>query len=159
MTAPSALAVTRAFLASEAALPDRHHGPKGRTRRFLADLGGCDVPVTHATLGDLDWALAGVARGLLDTDQAAAVLVSRWLGADTPAERQPAWVGVSEGPSGTFVVGMWLDLDVAKEEARDVADPDRLLSPWSESDGGWVCWSAPQADDGALWLQQCDLPA
>lgn len=82
MTAPAPLAVVSAFLEAEAALPDRHHGPKGRTSRFLSALRESGCPVTHATLGGIDWALQGTRLGIMTTDQAAAWLIATWLGVD-----------------------------------------------------------------------------
>jgi hypothetical protein len=76
------LAVLSRFLADEAALPDRHHGPKGRRAVFLDAIRPL-VPVSDVTVQDgIAWALAGDRLGVMTTDQASAWLIATWLGTE-----------------------------------------------------------------------------
>lgn len=74
---------------------------------------------------------------------------------NTP-EPRPIWVGISDGPSGTFVVGAWTDVEVAKAESRAVADPDSELDEWrDDGQAGWV--SDSETAESALYVQATAL--
>lgn len=81
MTQPAPLAVVSAFLKAETALPDRHHGPKGRTSRLLSDLrsAGVVAPADAVLLAGVEWAFTGALLGIMSPDQGAAWLVADWL--------------------------------------------------------------------------------
>lgn len=66
------------FLDAELALPDRHHGPKGRSQKMINKVQAL-ADVDARTIGlHVEWALEGCSLGLLTPWAAAHMLAKSW---------------------------------------------------------------------------------